>query len=370
MTKSGSGLSTLASRLRKVPQSALRAAVGRCEFLVPDREEDDTDETATRRGPIKLTASSGVPFVHPFWGRLVFDFAGMAHGDRLTLDWCHDPDEIVGYADQISTESGQLTIAGDLVSAGDDKAAELLVKGKAGVPYEASVKFDPFNGLQIEELQENMVATVNGQQLAGPLTIIRTCLLRGVAVCPYGADPHTHTEFSQTEADQVEVAIHSQEAEMAETTAPVAAATAAADGRTAEQIRTELREAHAGCVAKYGLELASKWGPLGESELSLDSVHELLQQLRASHGAELEAQRTSHAAALGELQGKLDAQTAAVTELQSRLEQIGLGESSPASSLPAGAATAEEQTQLTAALPPRLARYVAACRARKQAVPA
>lgn len=345
---------------RKVPQSAMRAAIGRCEFLSPDPDDGDRVETQTLRGPIKLTASSGVPFTHWFWGRLVFDFAGMAHGERLTLDWCHDPDRIIGYADQVSTDSGQLTIAGELVAANDDdKAAELLVKGRAGVPYQGSIYFDPLNNLTIEEIQAGMSASVNGQQLAGPLTVIRTCLLRGAAMCPYGADPYTHSEFSQGDAGEVDVQITTQEEAMSKETETTA--------KTADQIRAELRQAHTAFVAQYGPVMAAKWGPLGEAELTIGSVHAHVQALEAEHSAALKSQTTAFEAKVAELQAKYDAERAAVTELQDRLAAVQLGETKPASSAPAGALSAEEMRDLQSHLTPNLARYVAATRAAKRA---
>jgi hypothetical protein len=57
----------------------------------------------------------------------------------------------------------------------------------------------------MEELRPGQVATVNGNQLEGPATIIRQWTLRGVAVCPYGADPNTSSQLSSAEKFTVSV---------------------------------------------------------------------------------------------------------------------------------------------------------------------
>jgi hypothetical protein len=82
-----------------------------------------------------------------------------------------------------------------------DKAFEIYQKGKAGVPYEASIDWRG-PGILIEELQEGAVATVNGQQVQGPLKIVRKWPLRAVAVTPYGQDSDTRTSFAESSGDE------------------------------------------------------------------------------------------------------------------------------------------------------------------------
>lgn len=348
---------TTKTNKRRVPKAALHAAVCACEFAAAE-ESDDKIETQTLRGPIRLTPSSGVPFNHPYWGRLVFDFAGMTHGDRVTLDYCHWPEEVIGYADEISTDGGQLTIAGELVASDEkDRAAEVLLKGRAGVPYEGSIKFDPWNRLTIEEIQAGMTTSVNGQQLEGPLTVVRTCLLRGVAVCPYGADPYTKSEFSQDDAGEVDVLIQTnQEETMSEKTQ---------SGN--DTIRAQLKAEHAEFVKKWGDELAAKFGPLGESELTIDVVAQYVTELHATLAATIDALKAEHVRLMAELTADRDIHKAAVTELQERLASLSLGEGKPASSRPAPEPGNEKADQLSMHLKPGLARFAAGLKLPKAA---
>lgn len=321
---------------KTISAQAFQMSAGAFEFAAADA----TDKT---RGPIKLTASSGAVFNHPWWGPLVFDFSGMTLAKpRVTLDYCHRQDEVVGYADKIDTSGGQLVVAGELVSARpDDRAAEILTKGPAGVPYEASVKFDPYNGLVIEEYQAGVPAQVNGRTELGPLTVIRKCLLRAVAVCPYGSDPYTQSEFSAGEGPaQVEVTIHQheKECEMSKDT------TAETPAKTNDQVRAELVAQTKDYSDRFGTELAAKWGPLGESKPLLECYAEFTSQLRAGHEAALAGRDTLHATAIAELQAKLTAAETNATELDTRLASLSLGETAPVSG---GAGATSEKKNLT-----------------------
>jgi hypothetical protein len=272
-------------------------------------------------------ANSGQVFNHPYWGPMVFDVAGMKLAKtRVTLDYCHRQDEVVGYADNIDPSGGNMTVAGELVSVRpDDRAAEILVKGPAGVPYEASVKFDPYNGLVIEEYQAGAVVQVNGRTELGPLTVIRECLLRGVAVCPYGSDPYTQSEFSAAgnNADvSLTIQLHPKEGAMP---------TATESTQTPEQIRAELVAQTKDYADRFGTELATKWGPLGESKPLLECYVEFATQLRTNHEAALTAKDTAHASAVAELQAKLTEAQTKVTEVENRLASLSLGEGKPVS---------------------------------------
>lgn len=114
---------------KTMPAQAFRVAAGACEFAA--------DQSAEKpRGPIKLTASSGEAFNHRYWGRLVFDYSGMKLAKpKVTLDYCHRSDDVVGYADKIDTSGGKLIVAGELVSSKPgDRASEILVKGMLASP--------------------------------------------------------------------------------------------------------------------------------------------------------------------------------------------------------------------------------------------
>jgi hypothetical protein len=172
--------------LSEIPAAACTLVVG--EFEVGDNGPD------AKTAPVKLQARSGKPIEHWFWGRVVHDMAGMQlHKPRLPIDYVHDAKEVIGYLNKFEVEDGDLMTSGALVPWKDsDRATEIVHKMAAGVPYEASINFGG-DGIKVQELDQGQVESVNGFEFEGPGIIVREWPLRGVAVCPYGADMNTET---------------------------------------------------------------------------------------------------------------------------------------------------------------------------------
>lgn len=170
----------------KIPSQACIMQVG--EFELKDNGEK------AKTAPVRLIARTGKPIKHWFWGRVVHDMAGMhLSKSRIPIDYAHDSKEIIGYLNHFDTESGDLITSGALVPFKDsDRATEIIHKSRAGVPYEASINFGG-DGIKVQEVLEKELTEVNGAQFEGPGIIIREWPLRGVAICPYGADSNTET---------------------------------------------------------------------------------------------------------------------------------------------------------------------------------
>ena len=148
-----------------------------------------------------MIARTGDAITHAYWGRVVHDLAGMEHKPRIPIDFNHNPDDVIGYANRFNTSEGDLEIKGALTPyKGSDRATEILHKANVdaeeggGVPYEASINFA--GDFEVEKLGPNDTAVLNQRTFSGPLTIIRKWKLRGVAITPYGYDPGTQTEFA------------------------------------------------------------------------------------------------------------------------------------------------------------------------------
>jgi len=171
---------------RDIPAAACLLNVGEFQYL----RKNETD----RSGSLRLVARSGQPIEHWFWGRIVHDLSGMrVHKNRLPVDYVHDPKEIIGYLNRFEIENGDLVTSGALVPFKDnDRATEIMHKMDAGVPYEASINFGG-DGIKVEELAEGQTTSVNGFQFDGPGVVVREWPLRGVAICPYGADMNTES---------------------------------------------------------------------------------------------------------------------------------------------------------------------------------
>jgi len=179
--------------MNKNQRDLSRIPAGACVLAVGEFELGDNGDNA-KTAPVRLVARSGKAIAHWFWGRVVHDLAGMhLSKSRVPIDYVHDSKEIVGYLNKFDATSGDLVTSGALVPFKDsDRATEIVHKMKAGVPYEASINFGG-DGIKIEDVGDGMVAQVNGYQFEGPGIIVREWPLRGVAICPYGADANTES---------------------------------------------------------------------------------------------------------------------------------------------------------------------------------
>lgn len=174
-----------------IPSSALRF---RSDVSIAAAGKDATTV------PVTLLARSGQPTEHWYFGNVVHDMAGMTPSKpTIPIDYCHDCDQVIGFASKFDTADGDLTISGSLVpypAAEDDRATEVIYKAAAGVPWEASINFGG-DGIVMEFVPEGFSSPVNGYQFEGPGIIVRQWPLRGVAICPYGQDQNTEAEFSE-----------------------------------------------------------------------------------------------------------------------------------------------------------------------------
>jgi len=180
-----------------VPREALALSLGPLTFK-------DAQPDATGKVPVALTIRTAKAVDHWYWGRIIHDLAGMTkHKDSLPIDYAHDDDQVLGYMDRFDVNDEAIYAEGYLVPFEDgDRASEVIHKAKQGVPYEASIYMG--GPLALEEIQEGATAEVNGETVDGPVLIVRQWSLRGTAICPYGADRHTQTKFSQTHTIDVE----------------------------------------------------------------------------------------------------------------------------------------------------------------------
>jgi len=171
--------------------------------------------------PIQMLARSGKPLSHWFWGDIVHDMSGMRmHKARLPIDYVHNSDEVIGYLNHFSTEAGDLSCSGALTPFKDgDRAAEVIYKGRNGVPWEASIDWS--GEAVIEELSEGESAVVNGAEVVGPMSIVREWQLRGVAVCPYGADMNTESRVFSDGDRNVAITVRRHEMAQNESAKPV-----------------------------------------------------------------------------------------------------------------------------------------------------
>ena len=167
-----------------------------CQFNTEDVEITPAGEDADT-AKFRMVARSSEPITHWYWGKIAHDLSGYQMSrNKCAIDYVHNDDEIIGFANKFEVEEEGLVASGALTPFKEgDRAEEVIFKARAGVPWEASINFSG-GPLVLEEVQAGAKSEVNGYEFEGPGVIVRKWPLRGIAVCPYGADPNTSTEFS------------------------------------------------------------------------------------------------------------------------------------------------------------------------------
>jgi hypothetical protein len=293
---------------KKVPAAALKIGLEAVTFAAGDPIEGSDPNKI----PLKMRARGGQPLYHWYWGAVVHDMAGFkADQAVIPVDWCHT-DDLMGALDKFTPSDGGLDVEGFLAKVrDDDRVSEVKAKSDLGIPYQASIFFDPKS---IEEVPAGSSTEVNGYTLAGPATIIRQWSLRGVAICPYGYDNQTNSKFSAGDAGEIEVPLT--------LTAMTKITTKPADGAPANtelttepndkpldvaQFTKQAQDLLKDFVTRFGAENGSKW--FGEGKPLSESL-----ELHAT-----------------DLQTKLAAKETEITELKTRLAAAKTGEASPVS---------------------------------------
>ncbi len=189
----------------EIPASAFQLTGSPMQFMGGHEDADAR--------PFSLVARSLDAIEHPWWGRIVHDMEGMQlRKPTCPVDYCHDPDNLIGVANGSSVTEDGLEVSGELiVLEANDEADKVFKRGKAGLPYEASIDWIG-EGTELEYIPEDVTTEVNGRQFEGPGYVVRQWPLRSVAVCPYGADSSTSTQFAETESDAVSVRVFTESA--------------------------------------------------------------------------------------------------------------------------------------------------------------
>ena len=202
----------MASETRKMRASDLVLRAGDLMLAESSVVERGTDGVAFTPVKLVVRTDSGVG---TWRGSMVHDLSGCFHNAKVPLDWVHDddhPSDIIGYLDSVDKSNSAIKCSGMIVSLEEMDIADQVVKRlKAGIPFESSISFGG-QGLVIEEVSEDASVEVNGTKLKGPALVVRKWPLRGVAVCPHGADNSTSTSLALSE-QEVSVLVTSKEVE-------------------------------------------------------------------------------------------------------------------------------------------------------------
>lgn len=169
------------------PVEAFRFAA---EFAPGQKNEDGTV-------PFSTLARTANAVEHWYWGSCVHDFSGLTMAPVIPVDYGHSDAEALGLINNREVSTDGLRLSGLLTPFKEgDKPNEVIHKASKGVPYQASIFFDPWSCV-VEDVPSGFTTEVNGKTFSGPIAVFRQWELKGLAVCMYGVDSGTSVEFSK-----------------------------------------------------------------------------------------------------------------------------------------------------------------------------
>ena len=164
---------------------------------------------------------------------MVIDLASTRAALPAPLLAHHDRTATIGRVTAARIDSS-IAVEAELYSDVDETAREIAEKAARGHPWQLSIGLFDFN---VEYVDNGKSVVVNGQDIAGPIAVLRDGTVREVSVVALGADPNTTTSFFSAEKEPDAMNI-------AELTALVATLTAERDAaRTATATAEQARDA-------------------------------------------------------------------------------------------------------------------------------
>lgn len=181
----------------------------------------------------KMVAYSGGAMRVAGWRHpVVIDLAGLAVPSQARpIRFGHDPLSGVGHTDAIRVEAGQLVATG-VISRDTPAAKEVVASSRNGFPWQASV------GASVEEfefIKDNQKATVNGQEITGPVNVVRKATLGEISFVDLGADGRTSASIAARQ--------HKEPSVMADDSNPTSTPTATPPVTGTEQTPEQVRAA-------------------------------------------------------------------------------------------------------------------------------
>lgn len=349
---------------RSAPKNALAFAGPEFQFAA-----EPLAEGKPPRGKISMLARSSKPIYHWWWGKVVHDMAGFVSPQRVPIDYCHDDTELLGTLDKFTASNAGLMVGGEVVSfSPQDRAAEVLFRGSAeggALPYQSSIFFT-FETL--EEVMPGASVEVNGEQFTGPGIVIRKWSVRGVAVCPYGYDPNTSTQFADRLVGEIPFSFLQPENAMSVTNPTSAKPTSPAAAQAA-QLSTSQQPAGGTSTAEPAG--ATELGKVGTPDPEPEDPHaKLTAELKrftdrfgAVNGAKWFTERKSFADALelhiAEQEKQLAASKAETAAVQQKLNSLNRGELEPVSMTDGDRSTTDAKKLNASGLGENLAKFAA-----------
>jgi hypothetical protein len=167
--------------------------------------------------PFEVVIFSGKPLKTKELGNFIIDLKTLTfHKERLTVNYDHNQDDVIGYVDDFHVTEEGLVATGMLHSC--ERTDWLIEKTRNKILFEVSAEIDETQGVATE-LQESETAEVNGNTVSG-MTIYKNVPFLGLAICPHGTDKFTRFTLLKQETTNMSTKLKPKTTDLSEPTPP------------------------------------------------------------------------------------------------------------------------------------------------------
>ena len=153
------------------------------------------------RGRVKITAYNGAP-MDTWYGKVVFDIAGMQFNAKMPVLKEHMRDKIFGYADKMIADDGSFIIEA-IPSKKTEAAREILDTLDEGFPWMSSIGIWPEKVIMLEDEKTSMM--VNGRTFTGPGEVWSASFVGETSIVVLGRDNTTSVVRLSKGTDEISI---------------------------------------------------------------------------------------------------------------------------------------------------------------------
>lgn len=168
-------------------QNKAKAKTPQLVYLLSDVNIGEPTNSQSKERAFSCIANSGKPFVY-FGQRTVVDLSNIKSPPVTPALVNHDRDQVAGFG-ACGIENNQLAMNGTLVTDDPDCKGDYVANlADKGFAWQMSAHIE---ASQIDEVAAGKIVTVNGQDITGPIFVLRECRVVEVSFTPTGVDYET-----------------------------------------------------------------------------------------------------------------------------------------------------------------------------------
>lgn len=198
-------MSTLSAKQSDTTPEHLALVCDEASISIEAAKSDDAGEGASTLPRFRMVAYTGDAMRIAGWRHpVVVDLQGLhIPSQRRPIRFAHSAYQGIGHTERIASENNTLVAEG-VISRDTPAAREVVVSGKRGFPWQASIGASV---QQAELVRAGKFVNVNGRQFEGPVYIARKTVLGEISFVDLGADSATSASIAANKQEHASMPV-------------------------------------------------------------------------------------------------------------------------------------------------------------------